>query len=82
MRKIIWGLALLAALSVSSATRAEEAKRFSPFPDVWGVELPETEACSRDDLHYAGYKVLHFEEMNGDRTFIFSDILLDKDKTR
>jgi hypothetical protein len=51
MRKIIWGLglALLAALSISSATMADEPKRFPPYPDVWGIKIPSwnAKACSK-----------------------------------
>jgi hypothetical protein len=71
MRKTIWAVGI--ALTVLTLpAQAEEAVRFPPYPDVWGVELPETEDCNWDDYHLNGYMVTHYGETNGDRTFMFS----------
>ncbi len=71
MRKAIWAIGLVLAV-LAWPSQAEEAQRFPPYPDIWGVELPETEDCNWDDYHLDMYRVMHYGETNGDRTFMFS----------
>jgi hypothetical protein len=39
MRKAIWAIGMILAV-LALPSQAEEAQRFPPYPDVWGVELP------------------------------------------
>ncbi len=70
MRKAIWAIGLVLAV-LAWPSQAEEAQRFPPYPDIWGVELPETEACNWGNFHLSRYRVTHYGETSGDRTFMF-----------